>query len=137
MLSHPLSSISQTSAPSLASPLLGVQCSEEHRDEDEDHHKADPHKHKRLHNERMLLLVDQPVANLGMHRLTLINRQQVQVYELGLGEHQLNVAIAVTAIATRDRAVRHIGTVIHIKELQVTQTRVRGKLLLKIVDRVC
>ena len=109
-------------------PCFRVQGSEQESDEQEDQGEADTHKNERLHNEGVLLLVDQTIVDLCRHGLVLVDRQQVQIDELGLAKHELDVPVTLIQVIRADRAVQQIVAVFRVENLHVDQARVLRKL---------
>lgn len=77
----------------------------------------------------MLLLVDQAVANFAMHRLVVVYGKQVEIYELGLGEHQLYIALSATEVRATHGAVEQVLTVADVKNLHVNEAGIFVKLI--------
>ena len=77
----------QCTKDSFAGSSLRVKGSEQEADEDENHNETNAHEGESLHDERVLLLVNEPVADGCSHGLVFVDREQIQVDELSLGQH--------------------------------------------------
>ena len=101
----PFSKILFCSLLLVRSGRLRVQSTEQKSNEEEDQGEADAHKGQCLDYEIVLEFINEAIADVDAHRLRLIDRQQVHVHELCLGQHQLDITIFVSDVCGASCAV--------------------------------
>ena len=110
---------------------LWIQSTEKESDKEEDQSEANAHESQRLDDKIVLELIYEAIAYFAVHRLILINRQQVQVDELCLGQHQLYITIFVCDVIAASCAVEKVAAVSLVENLHINQPAIIFNLLFK------
>ena len=108
-----------------------IQSTEEESDKEEDQSEANAHESQRLDNEIVLEFINETIAYFALHRLILIDRQQVQVDELRLGQHQLDITIFGMNVIAARCAVEKVAAVSLVENLHINETAIIFNLLFK------